>query len=112
VLFGAWQAPAWHTKIGAATVSWPVLLALWGGAVIGAVYMLRAMRNICFGPTPAKWQTLVDANIFARVPYVLLLGVLIWVGCYPKPFVEAIKPATGQIITAIEKAVPAVAPKR
>ncbi|MFA6560928.1 MAG: NADH-quinone oxidoreductase subunit M [Verrucomicrobiia bacterium] len=112
VLFGTWQAPAWHTKIGAASVSWPVLLALWGGAVIGAVYMLRAMRNICFGPTPSKWQSLADANIFARVPYVLLLGVLIWVGCYPKPFVEAIKPATGQIITAIEKAVPAVAPKR
>jgi NADH-quinone oxidoreductase subunit M len=112
VLFGAWQVPAWQTKIGAATVSWPVLLALWGGAVIGAVYMLRAIRSICFGPTLAKWQSLADANIFARVPYVLLLGVLIWVGCYPKPFVEAIKPATGQVITAIEKAVPAVSPKR
>ncbi len=112
VLFGAWQVPAWQTKIGVANVSWPVLLAFWGGAVIGAVYMLRAVRNICFGPTPAKWQSLLDANIFARVPYLLLLGVLIWVGCYPKPLVEAIKPATGQIITAIEKAVPAVASKR
>jgi NADH-quinone oxidoreductase subunit M len=112
VLFGAWQVPAWQTKIGAAGVSWPVLLAIWGGSVIGAVYMLRAMRQICFGPTPAKFQSLADANIFARFPYVILLAVLIWVGCYPKPFMEAIKPATGQVITAIEKAVPAVAPKR
>ena len=111
-LFGAWQAPAWQAKIGAATISWPVPLALWGGAVIGSVYMLRAVRRICFGPTPVKWQTLADANLLARVPYLLLLGTLIWAGCYPKALVEVIKPATGQIITAVEKAVPAVALKK
>lgn len=111
-LFGAWQAPEWRMQIGAATVSWPVLLALWGGAVIGAVYMLRALRSICFGPTSGRWQALADANVFARVPYLLLLGVLIWVGCYPKPLVETIKPATAQIITAVERAVPAISQKR
>ena len=112
VLFGAWQAPAWQAKIGAATVSWPVLLAIWGGSVIGAVYMLRALRNICFGPTPVRWQMLADANLFARVPYLVLLGVLIWVGVYPRALVETIKPATAQIITAVEKAVPAVSQKK
>ena len=50
-----------------------------------------------------KWQTLADANMFARVPYLLLLGVLIWVGVYPRALVETIKPATAQIITAVEK---------
>ena len=111
-LFGAWQAPAWQASIGAATVSWPVPLAIWGGSVIGAVYMLRALRNVCFGPTPERWRTLADANLFARVPYLMLLGVLIWAGCYPKPLVDTIKPATAQVITAMEKAVPAVAQKR
>jgi len=80
--------------------------------VIGAFFMLRALRNICFGPTPVRWQMLADANLFARVPYLLLLGVLIWVGVYPRALVETIKPATAQIITAVEKAVPAVSLKR
>jgi len=110
VLFGAWKVEAWNVQLGALTVPWPVPIAFWGGAIIGAVYMLRALRDICFGPVPAKWQQVTDANIFARVPYALLLGVLIWVGCYPKPLVDTIVPSVRQVVEAMGHAkAPAVA---
>ncbi|MCX7827000.1 MAG: proton-conducting transporter membrane subunit, partial [Verrucomicrobiae bacterium] len=110
VLFGAWKMEAWNIKLGALTVPWPVPIAIWGGAIIGAVYMLRALRDICFGPVPARWQQLTDANIFARVPYGLLLGVLIWIGCYPKPLADTIVPSARRVIEAMGYArAPAVA---
>lgn len=103
VLFGAWQVKGWGIQAGAATLSWPVIVAIWGGAVIGAVYMLRAVRDVCFGVLPAKWQKLGDANLPAKFPYLVLLGTLIWAGVYPRELVDTIKPAAIAVVEAMEK---------
>src|SRR5207302_4347724 len=63
VFFGAWQKYQLITGI-----------AVWAALVIGAVYMLRAIRNIFHGPLPEKWQGLVEtASPFLKVPYLVLL---------------------------------------
>jgi NADH-quinone oxidoreductase subunit M len=103
VLFGAWHMPEWMLKIGPVRLSWPVMIAVWGGAVIGAVYMLRAIRDICFGELPARWQRLVDANFAAKVPYLILLGMLIWAGVYPRMLVDTVKPSAVAVVEAMEK---------
>src|SRR5262249_16352783 len=45
VLFGSWERYAEVT-----------VFAVWGASVIGAIYMLRAVRNILHGPLNEKWK--------------------------------------------------------
>src|SRR5581483_617638 len=74
VFFGAWK-----------TLPHPVILACWGALVIGAIYMLRAVRNILHGPLPAKWATISDApHLWRKAPFLLLLASLLTFGCFPR----------------------------
>src|SRR6266576_496969 len=46
VFYGAWQMPALRVV---------TVLAVWGALIIGAVYMLRAVRATLHGPMTDKW---------------------------------------------------------
>ena len=52
VLFGAWK-----------TLQPIVVLAVWGALIIGAIYMLRAVRSILHGPLNEKWAAVQDAHL-------------------------------------------------
>jgi hypothetical protein len=65
--------------------------------------MLRAVRDVCLGVLPARWQKLGDANLPAKFPYLVLLGTMIWVGVYPRELTETIKPAAIAVVEAMEK---------
>jgi NADH-quinone oxidoreductase subunit M len=87
VLFGAWKS-----------FSWVVVFAAWGALVIGAVYMLRAVRNLLHGPLPEKWAALPDANLWRRLPFALLLGALLVLGFWPRLLTEKITPSASGIV--------------
>ncbi|MFO1475666.1 MAG: NADH-quinone oxidoreductase subunit M [Verrucomicrobiota bacterium] len=95
VLFGGWERGALHSV---------VVLAIWGALVVGAIYMLRAVRAIVHGPSPEAWSGLTDAALWRRVPYVLLLAALLIFGFFPFLLTDRIQPATGAIVELIEKA--------
>jgi NADH-quinone oxidoreductase subunit M len=89
VLFGAWK-PLPHATVFAA----------WGALIIGAVYMLRAMRKILHGPLPQKWGAVVDASDpWRRTPFVLLLACLIMFGCVPRLLTDKIGPSAENIVS-------------
>jgi len=91
IYFGSWNAFQWVTA-----------LAVWG-VVLSAVYMLRAVRTVFFGPLPAKWAQLGDARTLAlRFPIALLLVVLLLVGCWPRVLVDVIRPGAKQIAAIFE----------
>jgi len=92
IFFGTWQST---TLAGAHRF---VVLAAWGGTIIGAVYMLRAVRAVLHGPAREKWAALSDANAWRRVPFVLLLASLLIFGCFPGLLTEKIKPVAQQIV--------------
>jgi len=88
VFFGAWKV-------------FPVVtgLALWGALLIGALYMLRAMRNVLHGPLPEKWSGIPDAaHVWRKLPYALLLASLLVFGCFPGLLTEKITPDAGKIV--------------
>jgi len=87
VLFGSWQA-------------FPVVtgLAIWGALVIGAVYMLRAVRNILHGPLNEDFARLRDADIFRRVPFAVLTASLLLLGVFPRILTDHIKPRAAEIV--------------
>lgn len=89
VLFGAWKQ-----------LSGFVVAAAWGGAIIAAIYMLRAVRNVVHGPERAEFAAVADANAWRKVPFVLLLAGLILFGCFPGMLTERIKPSAALIVEA------------
>jgi NADH-quinone oxidoreductase subunit M len=92
VFFGAWQVPALRLV---------TVLAVWGALIIGAVYMLRAVRAVFHGPfqdnrTYATNAT--DANLWRKLPYALLIASLLVFGFFPRLLTDKIKPVTEQIV--------------
>src|SRR5439155_6354003 len=75
-----------------------VVVAAWGGLIIGAVYMLRAVRNLMHGPVAETCESVADANPWRRLPFVLLLGTLMVFGFFPKLLTEKIKPSAAVIV--------------
>ena len=74
-------------------------LALWGALFIGALYMLRAVRNILHGPLPEKWNSVPDAsNVWRKLPYALLLASLFVFGIWPRLLTEKITPDAQKIV--------------
>jgi NADH:ubiquinone oxidoreductase subunit 4 (subunit M) len=74
-------------------------LAVWGGLVIGAIYMTRAIRNILHGPVPEKWSPLADAtDVWRKLPYALLLACLLLFGCFPRLLSDKIIPDVKLIV--------------
>ena len=75
------------------------VLACWGALVIGAVYMLRAVRSVLHGQCPERWAAVVDAPHFWRkLPFVLLLGALLVFGCFPRLLADKISPAARAVV--------------
>ncbi len=89
VFFGAWKVFPLVTG-----------LALWGALMIGALYMLRAMRKVLHGPVPEKWSGLTDAsNVWRKLPYALLLASLLVFGCFPRLLTEKITPDVVKVLS-------------
>jgi NADH-quinone oxidoreductase subunit M len=87
VLFGAWK-----------TLPWFVVVAAWGALIIGAVYMLRAIRNILHGPLPEQWAGIADATPWRKVPFALLLAALLVFGFFPRLLTDKINPSAEAIV--------------
>ncbi len=93
VLIGAWDNYRLQT-----------ILAVFG-IVITAVYMLRLIRTGFFGPLPERWTHLKDAMTpFQRLPYVLLILVLLYFGCFPQTLVSTIDSGTSALLQRIRTA--------
>jgi NADH-quinone oxidoreductase subunit M len=100
VFFGAW-------KNGHFTLV--TCLAVWSALVIGAVYMLRAIRNILHGPLPEDWMAVAESNWpLRKLPYLILLASLLVFGFFPHLLADKIKPVAEQIVAA-QKAAPGAA---
>ena len=78
------------------------------GVVITAVYMLRLVRGTFFGESQPAFARVQDAvSPFARLPYVVLIAALLFVGCWPGPMLRLIDPSARRLI---ERIVPVPAP--
>jgi NADH-quinone oxidoreductase subunit M len=94
VLFGAWN-----------TFRLVTILTCWSALIVGAVYMLRAVRELLHGPLPAKWEGLSDAtSAWRRLPFALLLGALLIFGCFPGLLTNKIQPGAQRVLRAYENA--------
>jgi NADH-quinone oxidoreductase subunit M len=75
VLFGAWSVPSLRLI---------TVLASWGALIIGAIYMLRAVRNILHAELSPRWANVTDAHLWRKLPFALLIASLLVFGCFPR----------------------------
>jgi NADH-quinone oxidoreductase subunit M len=94
VFFGAWQVP---------TLRMVTVLAVWGALIIGAVYMLRAVRTALHGEMRDKWANVSDANLWRKLPYALLLASLLIFGFFPRLLTDKVKPVAEQVVNLATK---------
>jgi NADH-quinone oxidoreductase subunit M len=98
VMFGAWNGMPWF-----------VVAAAWGGLVIAAIYMLRAIRAVVHGPEREAFAGVKDANLWRKLPFALLVVALLIVGCFPRVITDRVKPAAALIVEAAGDAAAKVA---
>jgi NADH-quinone oxidoreductase subunit M len=103
ILFGTWDgAFSQHTQ-------WFVTAAAWGALLIGAIYMLRAIRNVLHGDLPEKWAGVKDATLWRRLPFALLVASLLVFGVAPRLLTDKIKPSAAAIVSMANPKTPAAA---
>jgi len=88
VFFGAWTAFPLVTA-----------LACWGALIVGAVYMLRAVRAVMHGPLRENATAVRDAsNLWVKLPFALLLAALLVFGCLPRLLTDKIHPSAAGLL--------------
>ncbi|WP_294822859.1 NADH-quinone oxidoreductase subunit M [uncultured Flavobacterium sp.] len=78
VLYSLAQTHIWMGVIGGTTI------------ILGAFYMLRMFQQVMLGEQNAK--LFADVNFSEGLVMVLIIGVLLFFGLYPKPIVDFITP--------------------
>jgi NADH-quinone oxidoreductase subunit M len=99
VFFGSWQ-----------TLPKITVFAAWGALIIGAIYMLRAVRNMLHGPLSTEWAAIPDANTWRKVPFAILLASLLVFGCFPSLLTNKIKVSAEEIVAMANTKAPAGVP--
>lgn len=69
------------------------------GVILTAVYVLRAVLKITFGPTAPAHEGLQDARMIEVIPMTILVAFIVLIGIYPAVISEPIQQTLQLIIT-------------
>ncbi len=94
VLFAAWQRHYLLSTILA-------ILAL-SAIVVTSVYILRMLHQV-FSGEKSSHPGILDATLREKIPILGLIGLLLVLGFYPKPVMDAIHHAISPIVKALER---------
>jgi NADH-quinone oxidoreductase subunit M len=90
------------------TSSWMTLVIL-TGIILGAAYALYLYRRIIFGTLEkADLRSLRDLSPRELAIMVPLAAVVLWMGVYPKPFLDPLHAPVEAIVARIDRAAPPV----
>ena len=68
------------------------------GAAITAVYILRLLARVFFGPMGERWADQTDASGLERVSALALAGFILLVGLFPFPFIRVIESGVFEVL--------------
>jgi NADH-quinone oxidoreductase subunit M len=89
VLYSLSQINIWFAVLGGSTI------------ILGAYYMLKMFQNVMLGETNPK--TFADVSVNEGISLVVIIGVLLFFGFYPKPITDLITPSLETILNVINK---------
>jgi NADH-quinone oxidoreductase subunit M len=65
-----------------------------GALVVGALFMLRVVQKVCYGPPVERFAHLPDLSLMRAVPRVILVSVIVLFGLFPALLFDMINTAT------------------
>ena len=71
------------------------------GAAITAVYILRLLGKVFFGPISPQWEHLTDATRLEGFSMGILVAFLVGVGLYPKPWMDLINSGVAPLLERV-----------
>lgn len=80
-----------------------VTICIIGGTtiILGAFYMLRMFQKVMLGDKNEKF--FADINVNEGIVMVIIIGVLLFFGLYPKPIIDLITPSLQEVIKVINR---------
>ena len=73
------------------------------GVVLGAAYMLWLYQRTMFGKIEnPKNERLLDLNLREFATYAPLLILAVWIGLYPKPFLDRLKTSVDRVVARVD----------
>ncbi len=77
------------------------------GVILAACYLLRMVQATFYGPLDKESnRVLKDLNLREAFTLVVLIGWAFWIGLYPRPFAEALKPSAESLLSAVGNPAP------
>ncbi|PYP32465.1 MAG: Fe-S-binding domain-containing protein, partial [Gemmatimonadetes bacterium] len=74
------------------------------GVIVAAAYLLWALQRVIYNPLDKKEnETLLDLTPRELAVLVPLLACIVWLGVYPKPFLERMEPAAQHFIDTVKR---------
>ncbi len=93
--------------IGAFHHSWVWALFAASGIVLGAAYMLWLYQRVFFGELAnEKNKELKDLNLREQWTIIPLIVMAFWIGLYPKPFFDRMRPTVDRVMERVSVALP------
>ena len=68
------------------------------GAAVTAVYILRLMAKVFFGPLGERWEDQTDASLREKFSMLVLAGFILLVGLFPFPFIRVIESGVSDVL--------------
>ena len=68
------------------------------GIVLAALYVLIVVQRSLHGPTTEGNENLVDLNLREKIAVAPVIAIIVLLGFFPKPLLDAINPATQQVM--------------
>lgn len=82
-LLGLFESMKWVTAIAVI------------GIILTAVYVLRSVLKITFGPQREGFAAIRDARFIEALPMVVLLACIVLLGCYPSVLIDTVQLSVG-----------------
>jgi len=90
ILLGSFAAHRW----------WAVVAAT--GVILAALYLLWAYQRVFHGPAEGDNATMSDLNTKEGLVLISLIGMIVFLGVYPKPVLDRMEPAVDALISHVE----------
>jgi NADH-quinone oxidoreductase subunit M len=85
--------------LGAYLATWQAAVIAVSGLILGALYLLYAYERVMFGPITKKInESLPDLSVREIAVMVPLLGLMLFMGLYPRPLLNRMEPSVQALL--------------
>jgi NADH-quinone oxidoreductase subunit M len=70
------------------------------GLVVSALFMLRVVQTSFYGEKNEKWAHIPDVSLFLATPRIILVGVLVFFGLFPRLILDVIQSAVVPFVSS------------